>query len=375
MQKKKNHTDDQSQAEATMRAILKTTADGIVTIDAKGIIESFNPAAEKIFGYDADEVVGQNVTLLMPEPYHSTHDEHVEDYLKTDQAKIIGYGREVVGQRKNGTIFPLDLAVSEFFLGDDRYFTGIVRDVTERKRLEEQLTQSAKLAALGELVGGIAHEVNNPIGIIMMRVSSLMESAKVQECSGDVLDDIEVIQRQSDRVAQITSGLLAFSRQSPFAPHASDLNVTVSNAVTLVENVLRSRGIDLCRELADDLPSVFLDSPRIEQVLLNLFNNAMDAMPNGGTLRITTGSVADHTGKRWVQMGVKDSGVGIKKEDLDRLFNPFFTTKEVGKGTGLGLSISYGIVQEHGGQIKVDSQLGDGAEFQIWLPLGKDGEV
>jgi two-component system NtrC family sensor kinase len=131
----------------------------------------------------------------------------------------------------------------------------------------------------------------------------------------------------------------------------------------------------LCRELADDLPSVFLDSPRIEQVLLNLFNNAMDAMPNGGTLRITTGSVADHTGKRWVQMGVKDSGVGIKKEDLDRLFNPFFTTKEVGKGTGLGLSISYGIVQEHGGQIKVDSQLGDGAEFQIWLPLGKDGEV
>ena len=365
----------ETQAEAKMWAILETTADGIITIDAKGIVESFNPAAEQIFGYDTDEVVGQSVTMLMPEPYHSKHDEYVGNYLKTGQAKIIGSGREVVGLRKDGTTFPLDLGVSEFFLGEDRFFTGIVRDVTERKRLEEQLTQSAKLAALGELVGGIAHEVNNPIGIIMMRISSLMEAARAQGCSDDIIDDIEVIQRQSDRVAQITSGLLAFSRESPFAPRASDPNVTVSNAVALVENMLRSRGIDLCRELAGDLPLVFLDSPRIEQVLLNLFNNAMDAMPDGGTLRVKTGSVADQTGKNWLQIGVKDSGEGIKKENLDRLFDPFFTTKEVGKGTGLGLSISYGIVQEHGGEIKVDSQLGNGAEFQIWLPLGEDGKV
>ena len=370
---------ERTQAEAKIQAILDTTVDGIITINEKGIVESFNPAAEKIFGYSSEEVIGQNVKVLMPEPYHSEHDGYVTNYLRTGQARIIGIGREVVGKRKDGTTFSVDLAVSEFRLRERRMFTGIVRDITERKRLEEQLTQSAKLAALGELVGGIAHEVNNPTGIIVMRIASLMQEGTAQGLSEDLIDDIEVIQRQSDKIAQITSGLLAFSRKTPFSAQPTDINRTVSSAVGLVENVLRNKGIVYRPELAEDLPLVMLDATRIEQVLLNLFNNAMDAMPEGGELVVETVLETDAESKGWVQIRVKDTGCGIRKEDMGRLFDPFFTTKEVGKGTGLGLSISYGLVQEHGGRIEVESKWGEGAEFQIHLPVGgsnrKDSRV
>ncbi|MCZ6633459.1 MAG: PAS domain S-box protein [bacterium] len=362
---------ERRETEARMRAILDTTVDGMITIDEQGIVESFNPAAEEIFGYRPEEVIGQNVRLLMPEPYHSEHDGYIANYSRTGQAKIIGLGREVTGRRKDGTTFPLDLAVSEFHLGEHRRFAGIVRDITDRKRLEEQLIQSSKLAALGELVGGIAHEVNNPTGIIVMRIASLMEDARALGLPEDLIDDIEVIQRQSDKIAQITSGLLAFSRQTPFSDQLSDINRTVQNAVGLVENVLRSKGVVYHSELAEDLPLVHLDTTRIEQVLLNLFNNAMDAMPEGGELHVETALEQDE--KHWVVVSVKDTGEGIREEDVGRLFDPFFTTKEVGKGTGLGLSISYGIVEEHGGRIEVQSKWGDGAEFQIYLPVdGKD---
>jgi signal transduction histidine kinase len=307
----------------------------------------------------------------MPTPDRDHHDRYVERYRSTREARIVGVGREVTGRRKDGKTFPMELAVSEFAAGDRLMFTGIVRDITQRKRLEEQLLQSAKLAALGELVGGIAHEVNNPTGIIVMRSANLMREAEDQGLPEEIVDDIEVIQRQSNKIAQITSGLLAFSRQAPFSPQPSDMNRTVINAAALVENVLRSKGISYRPELSSDLPLVLADTTRIEQVLLNLFNNAMDAMPEGGELCVSTGTMRDDAGDRWVRIAVQDSGTGISEEDLGRVFDPFFTTKEVGKGTGLGLSISYGIIQEHGGRLEVESARGEGAQFQIVLPSGE----
>ena len=250
--------------------------------------------------------------------------------------------------------------------------------VKERTRALEQsqsqLVQASKLAALGELVGGIAHEVNTPIGIIIMRLASLQPEAKESGLSDDLIDDLEVIQRQANKVAQITSGLLAFARQTPFSPKPTQINQVVENAVGLVENVMRNKGILYQAHLASNLPLVSLDSTRIEQVLLNLFNNAMDAMPSGGTLSVTTEVTQLNGGTLGVRVCVQDTGEGILKEHVDRLFDPFFTTKEVGKGTGLGLSISYGLVQEHGGELLVESEHGNGTRFWFVLPTAQDDE-
>ena len=346
------------EAASHYKAVLETTVDAIITIDNQGIVQTFNSAAEKIFGYRAEEVIGNNVKMLMPAPYRSEHDGYIGRYLKTGVPKIIGIGRQVIGRRKDGTEFPMDLAVSEVSLKDKRLFAGIVRDITERKRLEEQLVQSAKLAAVGKLVSGIAHEVNNPVSIIKMHITNLMQDIESQKLPKDLLNTLRVLQRQNNKVSQIMAELLAFSRQGSFSPEWADVNQTVHVAVGLVENTLQNQGIVYQAELTDSLPKVFLDPIRIEQVLVNLFNNAIDTMSRGGVLTVSTALETDETHRDWVVIRVGDTGVGIDEEHIDQLFDPFFTTKEVGEGTGLGLSVSYGLIQEHGGRIEVSSQRG-----------------
>lgn len=351
------------------KAILETTVDAIITIDSQGIVQTFNSAAEKIFGYRAEEVIGNNVKMLMPEPYQSEHDGYIGRYLKTGVPKIIGTGRQVNGLRKDGTEFPMDLAVSEVPSKDKRLFAGIVRDMTERILLEEQLVQSAKLAAVGRLISGIAHEVNNPVSIIKLHIASVMQNIESQKLPEDLIETLRVIQRQNNKIGQIIAGLQAFSRQGYFSPDWINVNQTVHTALRLVENTLQNQDIVYQAELEDSLPKVFLDPIRIEQVLLNLFNNAIEAMPGGGVLTVSTTLKTDQTDEDWLVIRVRDTGTGIEEEHLAQLFDPFFTTKEVGEGTGLGLSVSYGLIHEHRGRIEVSSQPGKGSEFQIYLPL------
>ena len=362
------------EAASHYKAILETTVDAIITIDIQGIVQTFNAAAEKIFGYRAEEVIGNKINMLMPEPYQSEHDGYIGRYLETGTPKIIGTGRQVTGLRKDGTEFPMDLAVSEVPLKDKKVFTGIVRDMTERILLEEQLVQSAKLAAVGKLVSGIAHEVNNPVSIINLHIASVMRDVNSQSLPEDLLETLRVIQRQNNKIGQIISGLQAFSRQGSFSPDWIDVNQTVHTALRLVENTLQNQDIVYQAELEDSLPKVFLDPIRIEQVLLNLFNNAIEAMPGGGVLTISTTLETDQTDEDWLVIRVRDTGTGIEEEHLTQLFDPFFTTKEVGEGTGLGLSVSYGLIQEHGGRIEVSSQPGKGSEFQIYLPFRRIDE-
>ena len=362
------------EAASHYKAILETTVDAIITIDIQGIVQTFNAAAEKIFGYRAEEVIGNKINMLMPEPYQSEHDGYIGRYLETGTPKIIGTGRQVTGLRKDGTEFPMELAVSEVPLKDKKVFTGIVRDMTERILLEEQLVQSAKLAAVGKLVSGIAHEVNNPVSIINLHIASVMRDVNSQSLPEDLLETLRVIQRQNNKIGQIISGLQAFSRQGSFSPDWIDVNQTVHTALRLVENTLQNQDIVYQAELEDSLPKVFLDPIRIEQVLLNLFNNAIEAMPGGGVLTISTTLETDQTDEDWLVIRVRDTGTGIEEEHLTQLFDPFFTTKEVGEGTGLGLSVSYGLIQEHGGRIEVSSQPGKGSEFQIYLPFRRIDE-
>ncbi|MFN0020201.1 MAG: two-component system sensor histidine kinase NtrB [Pirellulaceae bacterium] len=381
-------------SEARTNAILATAVDAVITIDEYGLVDSFNPAAERIFGYAAGEVIGQNVRMLMPEPYRREHDGYLGNYRQTGQRKIIGIGREVVGRRKDGTIFPLDLAVSEAQLGDRRAFVGIVRDITERKRAEnalqesnrqlegaiaalhakneevkvmtQQLWQAAKLASVGELAASIAHELNNPLAIVSLRVESILTQMLTED---PARRQLEVVEQEVDRMAGLVANLLQFSRRGQRQASTVDLADDLIKTLELVQHNLRTHRIQVVQELAPDVPVIQADRQLLRQVFLNLLTNAGDAMREGGTLslRITKGFLEN--GRPAVVIEFADTGVGISPEHLPRVMEPFFTTKEEGKGTGLGLAICRRAIQEHGGAIQITSEPGKGTTVRIALPV------
>ena len=381
-------------SETRAHAILATTIDAVVVMDEQGTVETINPAGERMFGYAAGEVIGRNVKVLMPDPYRREHDGYLANYLRTGQKKIIGIGREVVGLRQDGTVFPIDLAVSEARLGDRRSFVGIIRDITERKKAEEalreshrqlekalaslqtkreeitvmsqQLWQAAKLASVGELAASIAHELNNPLATVSLRVESLLSQTAADDPRRRQL---EVVEQEVDRMADLVANLLQFSRRGQ--PQASTVDVAddLVKTLELMQHNLRTRRIEVVQEFSTDVPVIQADRQLLRQVFLNLLTNASDAMPDGGTLslRVTPGSLEG--GRRAVVIEFADTGVGILPEHLRRVMEPFFTTKEEGKGTGLGLAICRRAVQEHGGAIQITSEVGKGTTVRIVLPI------
>ena len=381
-------------SETRAQAILATTIDAVVVMDEQGTVETINPAGERMFGYAAGEVIGRNIKVLMPDPYRREHDGYLANYLRTGQKKIIGIGREVVGLRQDGTVFPIDLAVSEARLGDRRSFVGIVRDITERKKAEEalreshrqlekalaslqtkreeitvmsqQLWQAAKLASVGELAASIAHELNNPLATVSLRVESLLSQTAADDPRRRQL---EVVEQEVDRMADLVANLLQFSRRGQ--PQASTVDVAddLVKTLELMQHNLRTRRIEVVQEFSTDVPVIQADRQLLRQVFLNLLTNASDAMPDGGTLslRVTPGSLEG--GRRAVVIEFADTGVGILPEHLRRVMEPFFTTKEEGKGTGLGLAICRRAVQEHGGAIQITSEVGKGTTVRIVLPI------
>jgi PAS domain S-box-containing protein len=374
-------------SEARLRAILDTAVDAFITINEAGIVESFNPAAERLFGFAAGDVVGQNVRKLMPPPYEAEHDDYIRRYLTTGERRIIGIGREVVARRKDGSTFPVDLAVGEAVIDGRRFFTGVVRDISERKRGEEalqesnrrletalaelhakgaevetmsqQLWQAAKLATVGELAAGIAHELNNPLATVSLRIESLLIATSLAQPARKAL---EVVEAEVERMSNLVANLLQFSRRG--RRQVSTLNVAeeIDNTLDLIHYQFRKRAIDVRREVATNVRPVLADRQQLRQLFLNLLTNAMDAMPDGGelTLRLMPGATG-------VVIEVADTGIGILPEHLSRVTEPFFTTKEEGKGTGLGLAICKRIVQEHGGSLTVESTVGQGTTVRIEL--------
>ncbi len=232
---------------------------------------------------------------------------------------------------------------------------------------QKKLVQSEKLAAIGTLVAGIAHEINNPVGIIANRAECMMMEAKEKGIEGECADDLKVINSHAGRIADITRSLLAFARQAPVDMAPVDINSVVEDTLFLVEKQFAKEGITVARELSDKSPKVRGNENRLQHVLLNILNNARDAMPEGGTVTVSTEN-SDNV----VEVIVKDSGQGMPEEVLDNIFDPFFTTKDVGKGTGLGLAVSYGMVQDMGGVIDADSEPGRGTRFVITLPRLKE---
>ena len=368
----------QRHAEQLVQSILDNTLDAIITVDEHGRILAFNHAAEKTFGYAAADVIGGDVTVLMPEPHRSRHAEYVAEYLRSGIAKIIGANREVEAQRRDGSVIPVDLAVTEFFLDDRRHFIGIVRDISERRALESQLRQSQKMEAIGLLAGGVAHDFNNLLTVIAGYGQSLLQEVPREDPKRNA---VAAIMDAQERAAGLTRQLLSFSRQSVLEPRVLDLNVVVSETERLLRRVI-GEDIVLTTALDSAIRPVKVDASQLSQVLLNLAVNARDAMPNGGALRLSTANTEvrkDGANERaglpkgeYVLLEMADTGQGMTPEVRARIFEPFFTTKPVGKGTGLGLATVYGIIRASGGHIDVASEWGRGTTFRIYFPASDE---
>jgi signal transduction histidine kinase/CheY-like chemotaxis protein len=318
----------------------------------------------------------------MPSPYHEEHDAYLANYVKTGKKKIIGIGREVRGQRKDGAIFPVDLAVSEFVANGQRFFAGIISDLSERKRLEETVLESERklavarrLDAIGQLTGGIAHDFNNLLTVITGNLE-LLES-RINEPSLQEL--VKEAQEAADLGAQLTDRLLTFARRRHLEVEVLHLNEVVLKTTSLLRRTLGEQ-ITLSSILEPDLWPTKSDPGQIESAIVNLALNARDAMPKGGKLIIETGNVTiEHEGMLrlrhpelrpgdYVEISVSDTGTGMKPEVKQRAFEPFFTTKSRGRGTGLGLSMIHGFARQSGGDVTIDSEEGHSTTVKLYLP-------
>jgi PAS domain S-box-containing protein len=363
-----------AEAEERMRSVVDHVIDGIITIDARGSIESFNPAAEKLFGYRVSEVRGRNVNMLMPEPYHSEHDGYIANYLRTGQAKIIGIGREVVGRRKDGSTFPMELAVSEFHLGARRFFTGIVRDITERKRLEKELRQRIDALAeadrhKNEFLAMLAHELRNPLAPIR----NALHVIRMPEAQGPMVQQMQdMMERQLHHLVRLVDDLLDVSRimrgKIELRKERVNLADIVARSVETAQPIIDAHGHELIVSLPDRPVWLQGDVIRLAQVVSNLLTNAAKYSEQAG--RIWLG--AEGEGREAV-LRVRDSGIGISAELLPHVFDLFVqgdhSLARSQGGLGIGLTLVHSIVELHGGSVSASSGgPGQGTEMVVRLP-------
>jgi len=372
---------------AKLRGILESAVTAIITIDHRGLIESINPATERLFGYGAQEVVGQNVKMLMPEPYRAEHDDYIANYVTTGVRKIIGIGREVSGRRKDGTIFPLHLSVSEFEADGRRFFTGMLHDISDRKLVEEalreserRLAQSQKMEAVGQLTGGIAHDFNN----LLLVISGNLELLEPHLASDDSRALLKEARDAAALGSKLTDQLLTFARRRHMDTQIIQLNDLVVGITDMLRRTLGEH-ITLSTSLAREVWLTRADPGQFQSAIINLAVNARDAMPQGGKLVVETRNVVldeEHADFQpelrpgeYVQLSISDTGIGMRPEVRDRAFEPFFTNKQKGRGTGLGLAMVYGFVKQSGGHVTIYSEFGHGTTINLYLPRADGGSV
>jgi two-component system sensor kinase FixL len=368
-----------SEREAQLRATLETAFDAAITIAPDGIVMSYNPAAERQFGYGAEEVIGENVSLLMPEPYRSGHDGYLARYLTTGERRIIGVDRVVVGQRKDGSTFPMKLAVGETYTGTKRYFTGFIRDLTEREesaaRLEQvqnELARLSRLNELGEMASMLAHELNQPLSATINYVQGcrkLLNGIAMPE-AGKARAAMHEATRQALRAGAIVRQLREYVVRGETEKLPERAHLLIQGAAGLALIGSRNDGVRAYLKLAAAHDRVLVDRVQIQQVLVNLVRNALDAMRESEKRELTIATANNAEGHLVVE--VRDTGPGIPEGLAEKLFQPFFTTKS--NGIGVGLAISRRIAAAHGGQLVASNNSEGGACFRLVLPVVSAGE-
>jgi two-component system sensor kinase FixL len=366
------------EARAYAEAIVDTAIEGVILIDSQGTITSFNASAEHIFGYRVDEVKGQNVKLLMPDNIKQEHDNYLKRYKNTNEAKIIGVGREMLARRKNGELFPIDLSVSEVLHQKSRTFVVLIRDISKQRAAEDearlhrdQLAHIGRLNALGEMASGIAHEINQPLTSISLFAQAgkrFLQAGSVEEAS-QAFDKLSQHAHRAGAIIERIQGMTKHHQTEKVLTHCQ---VLLTEAAALGESEARIHDIKMVIKVEPDLPPMLVDSIQIQQVVLNLIRNAIQAMravhcKYGNVITIMARTSENGN----IDIVVVDSGHGVSQQAEARLFDPFSSTK--GQAMGMGLSISRAIVEAHGGQIYFKNNRGFGATFFFSLPAaGKD---
>jgi two-component system sensor kinase FixL len=362
------------ESEARFRSILATVPDAIVTIDERGIVQSFSAAASRLFDYTADDIIGKNVCILMPSPYREEHDSHLGRYRATGEQHIIGKTRVVVGQRRGGTTFPIELAVGEVRLGNNRHlFIGFIRDLTERQgkdqrlqELQSELLHVSRLSAMNQMASALAHEFNQPLAAIANYLNAALRTLGPNSGAGQIARCRELMEKagvQTTRAGQIIQRLRNFIEKKEAVRTEENVNKIIEEALALGLVGIADTKVRVRVVLAPELPPVLVDRIQLQQVMINLIRNAADAMQDVAKRELI---IATQSGDNVVQVSVLDSGPGLSEEVANRLFQPFVTTKE--KGMGIGLMLCQSIIDAHGGRIWATHREGGGAAFHFRLP-------
>jgi len=344
-----------------LERLIGTTQDAVLSIDRQGRVVLFNPAAERIFGYARGEVIGQKVNMLMAEPYATEHDEYIARYEKTGEARAIGRIRTVTARRKNGEPFPIELSVTEIAVDQDVHYAAFIRDISEKTRLQGQLLESERLAAIGTTAAKIGHELANPLNGMSLTVQLLEQRLNklVDGMESQLTPTVKRLKDEISRLQKLVGQFATISRKEKYVFRPVNLTQLIDDVVALQAPHLARNSIEIRTTLAPDLPAMSIDSDKIKQALLNLVKNAGEAMPQGGRITIDAFMAGDV-----VIVEITDTGEGIPL-DIDA-FEPFMTTKK--EGTGVGLVIVRQIVTAHDGKISYRSKPGEGTTFRLELP-------
>jgi two-component system sensor kinase FixL len=341
--------------------IINRATDAIITINEDHVIVGYNRGAEQMFGYPRAEALGQDLSIIIPPPYKAEHRDYVRRYMATREARMIGKHARLSAQRRDGREFPISISFSVAEIRDNLYFTGIIRDITEYKELEDRVLHTERLAAVGNTMTHIAHEIKNPLLIIGGFARQLI---KIPDLDDKSRHKLSIVAEEVSQLEEMVAEMREFVRRPPAQKRPGQISAALTAALELFQDTFKEHNIQVRRVEETPLPAVNFDPKQVHQVLINLLKNALEAMDQGGEITITSRVKGANA-----EISLADTGQGLAPEVAANIFQPYFTTKD--KGTGLGLAISQGIIQAHGGIILVESTPGKGTTFTIQLPLNE----